>query len=329
MAVAQGVRPTGQGAWVPQATSRRSRFIDGWRRFSRHKLAVLGLFIVGAWIVCGLFAPWIAPYSYRENNLAVSQQLPSAEHWLGTDRLGRDQLSRLIWAARTALIVAPFAVTVSFALGLIFGSLAGYLGGWVEGIIMRVADVLLAFPGLLFALLLSVTLKPRLVSMMEASSVLKDLVRSGYAELIIVILALSVVGWPGLARLVRAQVLSSKNSLYIEAARASGVNTWRVIRQHILPNILAPIIVVLSMSLGGAVVAESGLSFLGLGVEPPIPSWGNMIYENASNGLWRTANAPYLVWAPGAIVSLLVFAFSFIGDGLNEALNPQIGEGSR
>ena len=168
-----------------------------------------------------------------------------------------------------------------------------------------------------------------LTSMMEASSLLKDLVRSGYAELLIVILALSVVGWPGLARLVRAQVLSAKNSLYIEAARSSGVNTWRIIRQHILPNILAPIIVVLSMSLGGAVVAESGLSFLGLGVEPPIPSWGNMIIENASNGLWRTANAPYLVWAPGAIVSLLVFAFSFIGDGLNEALNPQMGEGSR
>jgi ABC-type dipeptide/oligopeptide/nickel transport system permease subunit len=248
---------------------------------------------------------------------------------MGTDRLGRDQLSRLIWAARTALIVAPFAVTFSFIFGVIFGSLAGYLGGWVETVIMRAVDVLLAFPGLLFALLLSATLKPRLTTLGESSPFFRDIVRSGYAELILIILALSVVGWPGLARLVRGQVLVAKNSLYVEAARASGVSVWRVITKHIMPNITAPIIVILSMSLGGAVVAESGLSFLGLGVDPPIPSWGSMIIENGQNGLWRTANAPYLVWAPGAIVSLIVFAFSYIGDGLNEALNPQLGQGTR
>lgn len=303
--------------------------MEAWRRFSRNRLAVVGVFIVASWIFIGLFAHWVAPYPYRDQDLAKSQQLPSAEHWMGTDRLGRDQLSRLIWAARTALIVAPFAVVVSFTLGILFGAFAGYLGGWVDTIIMRVADVFLAFPGLLASLLLVATLKPRLVSLMDASPAFRDLIRSGYAELVIVILALSLVGWPGLARLVRGQVLAAKNSLFIEAARASGVPTWNVIRNHILPNITAPIIVILSMALGGAVVAESGLSFLGLGVEPPIPSWGNMILENGANGLWRTANAPYLVWAPGLIVSLLVFAFSFIGDGLNEALNPQLGQGTR
>ncbi len=309
--------------------TRWSRFVDAWRRFSRNKLAVVGLVIVLAWVFVGLAAPWIAPYSFRDTDLGNVRQMPSAEHWLGTDNLGRDQFSRLIWAARTALIVAPFAVVVSFSLGIVFGALAGYMGGWVETLIMRVADVLLAFPSILFALLLSATLKPGLVAAMQSVPALKDLVRSGYAEFVIVITALSIVGWPGLARLVRGQVLTAKNSLYIESARAEGVPTWRIIRRHVLPNIWAPIIVVMSMALGGAIVAESALSFLGLGVEPPIPSWGSMINEGYFSGLWRTPIAPYVVWTPGLIVSALVFSFSFIGDGLNEALNPTLGEGGR
>jgi ABC-type dipeptide/oligopeptide/nickel transport system permease subunit len=326
MAVAEGIRV------IPQTPvrviTRRSRFFDAWRRFSRNRLSVFGLFVVAIWLICGIFAPWIAPHPYRDTNLANVRQMPSAEHWLGTDNLGRDQLSRLIWGARTSVIVAPLAVTVSFLLGLTFGALAGYMGGAVEVVIMRTADVLLAFPSLLFALLLSATIKPGLVAFMESVPALKDLVRSGYAEFTIVVLALSMVGWPGLARLVRGQVLGVKNSLYIEAARGSGTPTSRIIRQHVLPNIWAPIIVVLSMAMGGAVVAEAGLSFLGLGIEPPIPSWGSMINEGYFSGLWRQPIAPYIVWTPGIIVSLLVFAFAFIGDGLNEALNPTLTHGA-
>lgn len=322
MAVAEGTRPL-QAPTLARVTQ-RNRWADAWRRFSRNKLAVLGLVIVGTWIVCGLFAPWIAPYSFRDSDLARSLQAPSAAHWLGTDRLGRDQFSRLIWAARTALIVAPLAVLVSSTLGLLFGALAGFRSGWINTVIMRVADILLAFPSILFALLLSVAVKPGLVALMETVPATKDMVRSGYAEFAIVIVALGLVGWPGLARLVRAQVLTVKNSLFVEAAHASGTSSGRILWQHVMPNILAPIVVVLSMAMGGAIVAESGLSFLGLGVEPPIPSWGSMINEGYFTGLWRSPMAPYLVWTPGLVVSLLVFAFSFIGDGLNDAFNPQL-----
>ncbi len=330
MAVAEGLRkiePQQQTQTLVPAKRGRAR--DFWRRFSRNRLAVVGLVIVAIWVFVGLTAPWIAPYSYSDNDLSASQQMPSLQHWLGTDRLGRDQLSRLIWGARTALIIAPFTVLFSFSLGIIFGLIAGYMGGVTETVLMRMADVLLALPTFLFALLLAVTVKPGLVSAMESAPMLKDFVRSGYAEYMIVILALSLVGWAGLSRLVRAQVLTAKSSQYVEAARAAGSGTSRILWQHVLPNISAPIIVLMSMAMGGAIVAEVGLSFLGVGIQPPIPSWGVMLNEGWQNGLWRTPIAPFVVWTPGIIVSVLIFAFAFIGDGLNDALNPHLDRGSQ
>ena len=327
MAVAENVQPLAPAPAPAVSFSRRGQWSDFWRRYSRNRLAVVGLFIVGIWVFMGVFAPVIAPYNYRDQNLARAREMPSAEHWLGTDTLGRDQLSRLVWGARTSLIVAPLAVVISFSLGLFMGALAGYRGGAFDGVIMRVVDILLAFPAILFALLLASSLKPRFNDLMGASPLFRDVIRSGYAEMITVIIVLGLVGWPGLARLVRAQVLTVKNQPYVEAATATGTSSWRTLRSHIMPNIIAPVIVVLSMAMGGAIVTEVGLSFLGLGVEPPVPSWGTMINEGYFSGLWRQPNAPYTVWMPGIIVSLLVFAFAFIGDGLNEALNPQLDRG--
>jgi ABC-type dipeptide/oligopeptide/nickel transport system permease subunit len=295
--------------------------LEFWQRFSRNVPAVLGLGIVLAFIFVGLFAPWLAPYSYTDQDLSNSEAMPSLAHPLGTDRLGRDQLSRLIWGARTALIVAPSTVVVGLSLGLVLGAAAGYFGGWVDVLIMRLSDILFAFPGLLFALLIAATVQPRISAWLLSYEATRGLVRSGYAEFFVVVFALSMVGWPGLARLVRGQILSLREQPFIEAAKAVGVSPWRVLVRHLLPNAMPPVIVAISMGLGGAILAESTLSFFGIGIQPPTASWGAMIYGNFE--FWRSPSAPWMVWAPGLVVGILVFAFNFIGDGLNDALNPR------
>lgn len=300
----------------------RSRWREFWRRFARHPLAVVGLFIVAVMVFTGVFAPWLAPYDPTAVNYNEVEQMPSLRHPLGTDDHGRDQLSRIIWGARTAIIVAPSATVVGLVLGLLFGSLAGYFGGWVDSLIMRIVDVLFAFPGLLFAMLISATIQPRIEAWLLQYAQLKSFVKAGYAEFLVVILALSFVGWAGMARLIRGQLLSLKEEEFIEAARAIGVKPGRIIVRHLLPNAMAPIIVAVSMGLGGAIMAETTLSFLGIGINPPTPSWGSMIFQNLN--FWRHPAAPVLLWFPGLVVASLVFAFNFIGDGLHEALNPHL-----
>lgn len=291
------------------------------QRFSRNILAVVGLLIVLAFIFVGTFASWIAPYSYTEQNLRNAEAFPSLEHPLGTDRLGRDQFSRLIWGARTALIVAPATVTIGLLLGIALGGAAGFFGGWVDTLVMRIGDILFAFPGLLFALLIASTLQPRIEEGLLQYEMTKSFVRSGYAEFFVVIAALSLVGWPGLARLVRGQILTLKEQPFIEAAQAIGATPLQILFYHLLPNALPPVIVSISMGLGGAILAESTLSFFGIGIQPPTASWGAMIFNNFE--FWRSDAAPWLVWAPGMAVGIMVFAFNFVGDGLNEALNPR------
>lgn len=301
---------------------RRRRWREFWRRFSRNRLAVVGLILVSLMFFTGIFAPWLAPYSYTEQNLDAVEQMPSLAHPLGTDELGRDQLSRIIWGARTAVIVAPSATFVGVALGLLMGALAGYFGGLVEAVIMRLADILFAFPGLLFALLVAATLQPGIEGWLKTIEPLQGFVKAGYAEFLVVIIALSVVGWPGMARLVRGQILSLKEAEFVEAARAVGASPWRILWRHILPNAMAPVVVAISMRMGGAILAETTLSFLGIGIRPPTASWGAMIYDNYT--FWRSPAAPVLLWLPGLIVGSLVFAFNFLGDGLNDALNPHL-----
>lgn len=304
------------------AVPTRSQWRDFWWQYSRNRLAVLGLVLVLGLFFTGIFAPVLAPFGYNDQNLDQVEQGPSLAHPLGTDELGRDQLSRIIWGARTAIIVAPSATFLAVALGLFFGAIAGYTGGWLDTLIMRVADVLFAFPGILFALLIAATLQPRIESWLKGMDLTRGLARSGYSEFLVVILALSIVGWPGMARLVRGQILSLKQQDYVEAARSIGASPWRIIRHHLLPNATAPVIVAVSMGMGGAIVAEATLSFLGIGIQPPTASWGRMIIDNYA--FWRKALpiAFVLVWLPGLIVGAMGAAFNFIGDGLNDALNP-------
>jgi len=309
-------------AWESALPPPRSRWRDFWWRYSSNKLAVLGLILVLGLFFTGIFAPILAPYGYNDQNLDAVEQGPSIVHPLGTDELGRDQLSRIIWGARTAIIVAPSATFLGIALGLFFGAIAGYFGGWLDALIMRMADILFAFPGILFALLIAATLQPRIEAWLKGMEITRGLARSGYSEFFVVIIALSVVGWPGMARLVRGQILTLKEEDYVEAARAIGASPWRIIRYHLLPNAMAPVIVAVSMGMGGAIVAEATLSFLGIGIQPPTASGGRMIIDNYS--FWRKALpiAFVLVWLPGLVVGAMGAAFNFIGDGLNDALNP-------
>jgi len=273
-------------------------------------------------LLVGILAPWIAPYSYSTQDLSIAQQPPSGAHWLGTDSFGRDLMSRLMWGSRTAFMVATVVVTVSFLLGIFFGAVSGYFGRWADTAIMRFGDFLFAFPGLLLAILLAATVRPTIVEwtrQIEGSIGMTGLARTGAVDYLVVFLALSTLGWAGLARLVRGQVLSLKEKDFVEAARAIGASPLRIISRHILPNTIGVLLVAVSMGMGGAIMGESVLSFLGLGIKPPNPSWGAMIEEEYR--FWRTH--AHLVFVPGGIVALVIFAFNFLGDGLNDAFNPR------
>lgn len=274
-------------------------------------------------LLTGLFAPVLAPHSYSDQNLDAVEAPPSLDHPFGTDELGRDMLSRIIWGARTASLVAVVVVTITVSLGLLLGAAAAYLGGWVDTVVMRTCDLLFAFPGMLFALFVAATVKPTVLAVVkgwEAAFGWQGLSSMGLVDYLVVLMALSLIGWPGMARLVRGQVLSLREKEFVEAARAMGASDWRIIWRHLLANAMGPIIVAISLGMGGTILSESTLSFLGIGIQPPFPSWGAMIYENY--GFWRTT--PHLVLAPGGVLALVVFAFNFLGDGLVDALNPLV-----
>jgi len=299
----------------------RSQWGELWRRLRRNRPAVMGLFIAALLYVTALFAPWLAPYGYDEQNLDAVEQPPSWAYLLGTDEVGRDLLSRIIWGTRSAAFVSITVTLVNLALGVPLGTLAGYFHGWVDTLIMRLADILFAFPGLLFIFFIAATVKPSISTWVKAVGLI-DLARSGYVDYLVVIVALGLVGWPGLARLVRGQILSLKEQEFIVGARAVGASTWRIMFRHLLPNALPPLIVAISMGIGGIILSESTLSLLGIGLQPPNPSWGAMIYSNYR--YWRTR--PHLVIVPGLVLAAVVFAFNFLGDGLNEALNPHLDQ---
>jgi ABC-type dipeptide/oligopeptide/nickel transport system permease subunit len=268
----------------------------------------------------GIFAPLIAPYEYDEIDLDNVAAKPSLQHLLGTDELGRDVFSRIVWAARSAAFVSVTVASFGLVLGIFFGVLSGYMGGWVDTLIMRVGDVLFAFPGLLFVFFIAATIEPVLDAWFRSIG-LRNLARSGYVDYLVVIIALGLVGWPGLARLVRGQLLSLKRRDFILAAQAIGVPTSRIMSRHLLPNAMPPLIVAVSGGMGAIILSEATLSFLGIGLQPPNPSWGAMLYQYY--GYWRTELWP-LLFIPAAVLVVIVLAFSFLGDGLNEALNPQL-----
>jgi ABC-type dipeptide/oligopeptide/nickel transport system permease subunit len=299
---------------------RRSLWGDVWHRLRRNGPAMIGLVVVILMYLTAIFAPLIAPYEYDKIDLENVRAKPSLEHPLGTDELGRDVFSRIIWAARSAAFVSITVTSFGLLLGIFFGVLSGYFGGWVDTLIMRVGDVLFAFPGLLFVFFIAATIKPVLVGWVRSMG-LRDLARSGYIDYLVVIIALGLVGWPGLARLIRGQLLSMKKREFVVAAQAIGVPTWRIMLRHLLPNAMPPVIVAVSGGVGAIILSEATLSFLGIGLQPPNPSWGAMLFQYY--GYWRTELWP-LLFIPAAVLVSIVLAFNFLGDGLNEALNPQL-----
>src|SRR5271154_4997226 len=269
------------------------------RAAGHNPLAAAGLVLVISFVVLALFAPWIAPRDPASIDLAKRLAGPSSSHWCGTDELGRDILSRLIYGSRISMLVGSCVVAASLALGLIVGSIAGYYGGRIDRFVnVVVMNAFLSFPGILLAIAFVAFRGPGIFNL---------------------VLALSLGGWVGYARLVRAQVLAAREREYVEAARALGASDLRVIARHILPNIIQPIVVQSAIGMAGAVLAEATMSFLGLGVPPPTASWGAML----NDGRAHLFDSPHLVLFPALAVMLAVLSFNFIGDALRDFLDPR------
>ncbi len=283
---------------------------DVWHRLRHNKLAMVGLGIIVFMLLVAAFAPLLAPHDpvysplydssvSPEMKRAVVKQRPSSEHWLGTDDLGRDILSRLIYGSRVSVQVGVIAVAISLVIGLFFGSLAGYFGSWWDAVIMRSADVFFAFPTVLGAIVIMTVLGPGLQN---------------------VFIAIGVLGWATIARIFRGSILSVKENEYVEAARALGAGHTRIIWRHIMPNAIQPIIVYATIGVGGAILAEAWLAFLGLGQQLPAPSWGNMLAQYLP--FYNTE--PWMMFVPGTAIVLGVLAFVLLGDGLRDALDPRL-----
>lgn len=311
-----------QAGMRQEEVTHRSLWRDAWNSAIRNPFAVGGAFLILLFMLAALAGPYITPYSYTDQDLLNSEAPPSMEHWLGTDELGRDFLSRILYGARTAFLVATLVTVVGGALGVFLGATAALSESWVGGVIMRATDVLMAFPHLLLAVFANATLRPLVQEKFESlyGTTGWDVFRNRMiADYLVVFGILALVSWPGMARLVRGQVLSLKHAEFVEAARVSGANQWWIILQHLIPNTLGPVIVSLTVAYGGAMMFESSLSYLGVGIQPPGASWGAMINENLD--MWRYS--PHLVLVPGGVLAVMIFAFNFFGDGLNDALNPR------
>jgi peptide/nickel transport system permease protein len=271
-----------------------------WRRFKKHRLAVFGLILISFFALTAIFADFIAPYSYQEQDLSRYRQGPSADHWLGTDSYGRDVLSRLIYGGRVSLSVGLVAVAIAQTIAIILGSIAGYYGGVADWIVTRLVDVVMAFPWLIMVIMMVSLLGPSVFNAM---------------------LAIGVLGWTIPTRLVRGQILAIREMDYVLAARCVGVPNRRIILNHVLPGVVGPLVVSATFQVASAILTEAGLSFLGLGVQPPIASWGNMMF--AATELIILESMPWLWVPPGVAVALSVLAINFIGDGLRDALDPK------
>lgn len=296
----------------------RSLWRLSWRQLTRNRAALLSLGFIAMLLIVALFAPLIAPYDYDEVNFAAITQGPSAEYPLGTDSLGRDVLSRLIHGARVSLSVAVAAQLVILLIGVPIGLVSGYFGGRTDLIVQRVIDVLYAFPSLLFVIIVMTYVQANLKAAEGPIGGALASVNEATGGLLGVFLALGLIFWLTVARLVRGEVLKVKAQDYLEAARALGVPHGRIMRRHVLPNALPAIIVATTFGLPSAIMIEAGLSFLGLGVSPPTPSWGLMIAEGVRN----IRSHPHIILAPGILLSLTLLAFNFLGDGLRDALDP-------
>jgi len=303
----------------------RSLWSRAWRRLLRKRIAVGAMIILGVLYLSGILAPFLSPYDYNAQDFSTRNEAPSLAHPFGTDWLGRDQFTRVMWGLRTTVIITVTSVlSGALPLGLLIGTISGYKGGRLDNIVMRIGEIFLAFPGLLLIILLAATVKPRVVDMaraLEDWGNFRGLVASGFPDYLVVFGSLAAFAWVGMARLVRSQVLYLRQSQFVDSARAAGASTWRIMLVHILPNSLGPVIVSVSMGMGAAAGSEVVLSWLGIGIQPPNPSLGRMLYEYGSISILR--QYPHLIIFPAAAVSILIFAWNLLGDALNDVFNPR------
>lgn len=287
---------------MPKRYNPRLEMYKGiWRRLRKNKSAVIGGGIVIFFILLAIFGPMLTPIDPNATDITNKNQPPSADHWFGTDNYGRDMFTRIIHGAKLTLIVGFLSVMIGGVVGVIFGIVAGYYGGWVDTIIMRIMDVLLAFPGILLALAIVSVLGGSLTNM---------------------IIAIGIFSVPAFARIVRGSALSVRKLEYIDAMKALGASDLRIIFKHILPNVTSPIIVQATLRIATAVLTASGLSFLGLGAQPPAPEWGAML----SAGRTFMHDSPHMVLIPGIMIVIVVLAFNIFGDGLRDALDPKMNK---
>lgn len=301
----------------------RSLWMDAWQRFLKNRLAIIGLIVILIFFVTAAIGPVLAPYDFLEQRLDAQLQSPSTSHWLGTDDLGRDILSRLLYGARTAALVAIISTLISLVLGVIIGATAGYARGRTDEFLMWLTDVTMSMPGLLLAMVINSALKRPIVNWMDVmyqQTKNPIYLNTLWIDLLLLFGVLALISWPGFARLIRGQVLSIGNTTYVEAARAVGASAPRILTRHVVPNSMGPLIVAVTAGMGAAVVAEVALSWLGLGIQPPNPSWGIMLSN--SQTWWRTY--PHFLVAPAITIGIISIAFTFLGDGLNDALNPRL-----
>ncbi len=271
-----------------------------WARLWRDTRARIGLIVVAMLLLLAILAPLLARHDPIRVDLLRQLQPPSAEHWMGTDVQGRDVWARLVYGARISLAVGLISQSIALAIGLTLGLIAGYFGRWIDDLVMRLADVTLAFPTLLLLIAMVAALQP---------------------SLMVVFVTVGIVGWAGMARLVRGQVLVVRQLEYVHAARALGTPDFRIIARHVLPNVIAPVVIATTLGMAGAIMAEAALSFLGLGVQPPTPSWGAMIADGRD--LSQLRSSPWTSLFPGLAIGVTVLGFNLLGDALRDALDPR------
>lgn len=272
---------------------------DVWRRLNKNKLSILGLIIISFVIIAAIAGPFFTAYSYSDQNLQMANQPPSAVHWFGTDNLGRDLLTRVLYGARISLSIGVVASLSTMIIGVLYGGIAGLSGGRVDTIMMRIIDIVWSIPFLLYVILLMVVLQPGLMN---------------------IFIALTLVYWMPMARLVRGQILSLRELEYVMAAKLAGTSSWRIIIKHLIPNSLAPILITATLTIPEAIFSEAFLSYIGLGVSAPMASWGVL----ASEGAASLRSYPFQLFFPAAAICITMLSFNFIGDGLRDALDPRM-----
>ncbi len=278
---------------------KRSQWLDVWMRLKKNKSALFGMFIIGLLFFCAIFADVIAPFGYDDQNLSIALTKPNSQYWFGTDNFGRDIYSRIIYGSRISLQVGFVAVSISMVIGGALGAIAGFFGGKLDNIIMRTMDILLAIPSILLAISIVSALGPGLINVM---------------------IAVGISSIPSYSRIVRASVITLKDQEFVEAARAVGTSNFRIITKHIIPNSLAPIIVQATLGVAGAILSAAGLSFIGLGIQPPTPEWGSML----SAGRQFIRDYPHISMYPGLVIMITIFGLNLFGDGLRDALDPRL-----